>query len=334
MVHPIIDFDSPWKDMIELYFEQFLQFFFPEAHAGIDWRKGYQFLDKELRKLVRESEVGRRLVDKLVKVWRNDGQEIWVLVHIEIQNQMEPHFAKRMFVYHYRIFDRYDRQVVSLAILTDENTTWRPAHFGYDLWQCRLDLDFPIVKLLDYRENWQALETNLNVFAIVAMAHLKALETRHDEEKQFEAKYYLIRRLYERGHAKEQIQELFRFIDWLMQLPPELEEKLTIEISRLKEEKKLKYISSIERKGIEQGIEKGIEQGIEKGIEQGIEKGITQGIELTLENKFGVEALKELPLIQKIKNVETLRSILKIAISAQSLEEFRQIIRPLTLQNN
>lgn len=94
----IIDFDSPWKDMIELYFEQFLQFFFPEAHAGIDWRKGYQFLDKELRKLVRESEVGRRLVDKLVKVWRNDGLEVWVLVHIEVQNQMEPLFTKRIFI--------------------------------------------------------------------------------------------------------------------------------------------------------------------------------------------------------------------------------------------
>jgi hypothetical protein len=42
------DQDSPWKEVIERYFEPFLAFFFPRAHAEIDWTRGYELLDKEL----------------------------------------------------------------------------------------------------------------------------------------------------------------------------------------------------------------------------------------------------------------------------------------------
>jgi len=40
-----------------------------EVHAQIDWSRGYKSLDKEFPQVVREAEVGRRYVDKLVKVW-------------------------------------------------------------------------------------------------------------------------------------------------------------------------------------------------------------------------------------------------------------------------
>jgi hypothetical protein len=44
--------------------------YFPLAREGIDWEKGYDFLDKELQQIVRDAELGRRLVDQLVRVWR------------------------------------------------------------------------------------------------------------------------------------------------------------------------------------------------------------------------------------------------------------------------
>jgi hypothetical protein len=61
-----------------------MAFFFPQAHAEIDWPRGYEVLDKELQQVVRAAETGRRVVDKLVKVWRRDGQEAWVLIHVEV----------------------------------------------------------------------------------------------------------------------------------------------------------------------------------------------------------------------------------------------------------
>ena len=35
-------------------------------------------------------------------------------------------FPKCMYVYNYRLFDRYDRPVVSLAVLTNASPTWLP----------------------------------------------------------------------------------------------------------------------------------------------------------------------------------------------------------------
>src|ERR687885_466022 len=68
------EYDTPWKDALESYFEEFIAFFFPQAHRDIDWTQGYEFLDKELQQVVRDAELGKRLVDKLVKIYRTGGE--------------------------------------------------------------------------------------------------------------------------------------------------------------------------------------------------------------------------------------------------------------------
>jgi len=138
MTEPQADYDSPWKEILETYFPDFMAFFFPEADADSDWSRGYEFLDTELQQIVRDAELGRRLADKLVKVWRRSGEETWVLAHIEVQNTPEGQFAERMFVYNYRLRDRYDRPVASLAVLGDENPSWQPNTFRSHLWGCRI----------------------------------------------------------------------------------------------------------------------------------------------------------------------------------------------------
>lgn len=65
--------------------------------------KGYEFMDQEFQQIVRDAELGKRLADKLVKIWRKNGQLTLVLAHIEVQSQYESGFAQRMFVYNYRI---------------------------------------------------------------------------------------------------------------------------------------------------------------------------------------------------------------------------------------
>ncbi len=102
-----------------------------------------------------------------MRVWRQDGAEAWVLVHGEVQSQAEADFAERMYIYNYRLFDRYRRRVVSLAVLGDERAGWRPERFGYELWGCEVGLRFPTVKLLDYRARWTELEASRNPFAVV-----------------------------------------------------------------------------------------------------------------------------------------------------------------------
>ncbi|WP_198146049.1 hypothetical protein [Desulfonatronovibrio magnus] len=110
-------------------------------------------------------------MDKLVQVLRVAGEEGWVSVHIEVQGDPEDVFARRMFTYHYRLFDRYARPLASLAVLADDNTGWRPDSFGYEVFGCRMRLDFPVVKLLDWEPDLDNLLESDNAFALVTAAH-------------------------------------------------------------------------------------------------------------------------------------------------------------------
>jgi hypothetical protein len=231
--------------------------FFPEAHQGIDWSMGHDFLDKELQQVVRDAELGRRLVDKLVRVWRKDGEEAWVLIHIEVQGQVDPEFAKRMYVYHYRLFDRRNRPVVSLAVLGDDRENWRPDHFEYDLWGCRVRLEFPTAKLLDYQHRWEELENSLNPFAVLVMGHLKTQQTAQDPASRLEWKLQLVKGLYRKGFERKDILELFRFIDWLMILPEALEIRFEETLQQFEQEEKMPYVTNIERRGIQKGLQQG-----------------------------------------------------------------------------
>ncbi|MBN1486822.1 MAG: transposase [Anaerolineae bacterium] len=320
------DYDSPWKAALEHYFKEFIAFFFPQVYAGIDWTRNHEFLDTELRQVTRDAKIGRRLADKLVKVWRTDGTEYWVLVHIEVQSQPDPDFARRMYTYNYRLFDHYNREVASLAVLGDEQPNWRPQRFGYELWGCKVGIEFPSVKLLDYREPWATLEASRNPFAIIVMAHLKTQETYQDVMARKEWKFGLLRRLYEHGYQRADIQELFEFIDWIMNLPPELELALWQELQSYEEGKKMRYITSVERIGYQRGVQEGMEQGIELGIEQGAVQTAQESIFKILEARFGTSPAPLKATITKLKELPTLKNLLVHAATAATLDEFQRLV--------
>ncbi|HIK10088.1 MAG TPA: transposase, partial [Oscillatoriaceae cyanobacterium M33_DOE_052] len=261
---PPADYDSPWKEALDQYFEDFVEFFFPEAHSQINWERGYEFLDTELQQVVRDAELGRRLADKLVKVWRYDGTESLVLVHIEVQSQIEAGFAERMYVYNYRIFDRYRLPVATLVVLADEQPNWRPDHYGYEVFGCRMSLQFPIVKLLDYETEWESLQTNPNPFAVLVMAHLKSQATRRQPTERLQWKLSLAKSLYQRGYSRQDILELARLIDWMMTLPVELEQGFQVEMRNYEEGNKMPYVTSWERFGIEKESPQALSKGGEK----------------------------------------------------------------------
>jgi hypothetical protein len=167
---PRPDYDSPWKEALDRYLEPCLAFFFPRVHADIDWARGHEMLDKELQPIVRQAKHGRRHVDKLVKVWLTTGEEKWLLIHIEVQASKEGEFPERMYVYNHRIFDRYGREVISLAILADDDPAWRPSRYEYARWGFRAGIEFPVVKLLDYAPKYLELEADPNPFAVVVLA--------------------------------------------------------------------------------------------------------------------------------------------------------------------
>lgn len=171
-----------------------------------------------------------------------------------------------MFTYHYRLFDKYGQRVVSLAILGDERKKWRPDQFSYELAGCKLDFRFPTAKLTDWQDQWEIIEQTRNPFGIIVQIHLKALETRGQSERRLEWKSRLFKAFYAANYSREDIIRLFHFLDWVMSLPDEIVQQFEELVLQFEEEKKMPYITSIERLGIQKGIAQGLEQGISKGI--------------------------------------------------------------------
>ena len=297
---PVTDnYDTPWKEAVMRYFPEFMAFYFPEAHAGIDWSRPFTFLDQELAQVVQDAELGKRLVDRLVQVATLQGGINWLYIHIEVQGQHDPNFAKRLFVYNYRIYDRYDRPVATLAVLADDSDTWQPKSFGYELFGSRHYLEFPSVKLVHYADQLDDLLKQPNPFALVTSAHLQNRSTKGNNHQRYDAKLRLAKLLYERDWDKQRILDLYAVIDWMMTLPRELEYQLQTEINTFERNKQVAYITNAERFGIEKGLQQGIEQGIEQGIQRGTLQGQAVVLTRLLNKRFGpisIEAAQRLQM--------------------------------------
>jgi hypothetical protein len=299
------DYDSPWKEALDIYFESFLVLLFPEIAAQIDWSRGWESLDKEFQQLVHESEVGRRYVDKLVRVWTTCGAETWVLIHVEVQTDQDPEFPRRMFVYHYRIFDRYNKPVASLAVLADDDALWRPDLFREIVFGCESTLRFPIAKLRDFANKVEELEASSNPFAKVVLAHLKAMQTKDNPADRRAWKIRLVRNLYDRGFSANDVRELFRVIDWLMELPQPLRDVFWEEVDRIQQEKQMPFISTPER--------------------YGHVRGLRQGIKVALKLRFGEDGLKLMPEVGELHDEDQLEAILESIETAASPQDLRRI---------
>jgi Domain of unknown function (DUF4351) len=233
------DYDSPWKDAIQSGFPDFMAFYFPDAAGHIDWGAGYTFLGTELRQVVQDAELGRRFADVLARVTTRSGRAEHVYVHVEVQGGRDHDFAQRMFVY----------------------------------------LEFGVAKLLDFEPDLATLPHEPNPFALVTAAHLLTRRTRGDDPQRYEAKRKLIWLLYRQGRERQQILDLLAVLDWMMRLPMGLEHRLWQDIDDFDEGKPMRYVTSIER------------IGIEKGVAQGLVQGMTQGeaamLERLLDRRFG-----------------------------------------------
>lgn len=264
------DFDSPWKDILDLLFVEFMAFFFPAASTQIDWSRGHEYLDKELQKITTDASTGRRTVDKLVKVYLLNGAELWVLVHVEVQMQPETEFPERLFVYNYRIRDRFGVRCATFAVLTDDDARWRPTRYEDSLLGTVLRMDFATAKLLDLEQDWAPLEASANPFAVVVMAHAKHRATRRNPHERLTWKLDLTKSLYRRGYDRSQVIALYRFLDWVMTLPDELARAYVDAMDDFEREQKMTYLSYAERLAQEKGFEQGIEQGVRAGRIQAI----------------------------------------------------------------
>jgi len=153
-MHENMDYDGAWKEALEVYLRPLVELCFPEAGRGIDWDVPVVFMDKELQRLVRAAKLGKQSVDKLIKVRRREGTEELVLLHLEVQAQLDEQLSKRVYQYHHRIVDRFGQRTSTMVVLADEDPEWRPDSYSEDLWGSRCGSNIRPASCWTSRLNW------------------------------------------------------------------------------------------------------------------------------------------------------------------------------------
>ncbi|MCI5132750.1 MAG: transposase, partial [Candidatus Electrothrix sp. EH2] len=116
----------------------------------------------------------------------------WIL-HIEVQSYRDRTFAERMYAYNYRIFDKYRRCPISIAVLTDGERGFRPTGFRLEQFGCVTDFSFPVIKLLDF--DGENFARKRNPFAVVTKVQLAKLRSERDSDRRYSFRMKLTKEL-------------------------------------------------------------------------------------------------------------------------------------------
>jgi flagellar biosynthesis/type III secretory pathway protein FliH len=118
--------------------------------------------------------------------------------------------------------------------------------------------------------------------------------------------------------APQRFLTLYRLIDSIMPLPQDLEEAFRADMFAYEKEKKMPYLSSIERDALQRGIE--------QGLEQGVKKGLTEGIDLALHAKFGRQGQKLMSKVRALGDLAKLRQFAPFLKTVKTVNEVREFL--------
>ena len=292
--------DDLWKKVIADLFEDFLLFFLPEFHKEVDFSKSVDFLQQELFKEIIKDRKGRKMADQIAKVHLKNGKEQWVLVHTEVQSEDDEDFPLRMFQYYYRIFDRYGKKIVAIAVFSNKSNKssnqYKDVYFGTEL---SYTFNKYVVDNFDEKE----LKKSPKLFSKALLASIYMNRTKSNDKMEMRSIYKraLLRDVWSLQNAtRTEISALLYFVDYLLKLPEEMSEQLKQELRTeiRKEDEQMLQLHKGELPPTLAGIlemerQEGLELGIERGIEQGIEQGIRQMILNLIEKGFTEEVIAD-----------------------------------------
>jgi hypothetical protein len=299
-------YDSAWKELIDRFLELVLALLFPDVWAEIDWAQGYEALDPALRKIVPEGETGDRLADKLLLA-RAKGSGDPRLLHFEAQGKKQHEFERRVYGYNYRAFDSLALPPEALVVLADDDPDWRPTRYEVVLTRTTLTFTFRPVKLIsDWLPRLEELRKHENPVGLFLVAHLEAQRTAKDVGRRSEVKLGLLLELASRKLDEEDTRIWYRLLDWLLELPEEVDAAIYTQARTKLREGAMPYVSFADRF-----------ERMEGKIE-----GLLAGLEALLDARFGEAGLALMPQLRQIEDPARLAALLQTARKAD-LDAFR-----------
>ena len=219
-----IDLDGNWKEIIREFFPDFMEFFLPELHNDIDYSRTPEFLEQEFHDILEKMGGGKRITDKLVKVFLKDGSEEWILIHIEVQYYFEKRYAGHVFMLKSKLSNLHpDKRITSIVVYTSKPTPRLFDRYSEDFYGTKITYQFNAYRV--WKQNEASLIANQNIFSLFVLANLYLIRTRKKEKGQMQKRLELKEKLFElaleRNINLEKISRLLIFVHEIIKLPIE-----------------------------------------------------------------------------------------------------------------
>jgi hypothetical protein len=227
----------------------------------------------------------------------------------------DPDLPKRLFIYHYRIFDKYGVSPITLAILGDSSRKWRPTSYQYQSLGCGITFLFRICKTIDFKGKLDDPRYRHQQALFIIAAHLGTQQYRQNPQQLSAYRLELTVKFHNEDYPLSDNHLLHHLIDWLMPLPDDLKIQFRNQLQQRLPDKTMPHITLFEELALKEGLEK----GLEKGIVQTARGAILD----VLDTRFGQvpEYLRE--RVNAIGGERNLKDLHRRAILTPSLEEFQ-----------
>ena len=285
---PISQADLLWKDLFTEFDSEAILFFFGrKLYKSIDFSVPPEYLEQEFNATFAANEPSKKIADKIIRYRLKNGQDKYIIIHVEFQGQSEEDFALRMYTYFVYIFIKFNNtDVTAVALFTGAS---RP--IGYNCFKVSnfgttMTYKFNTYTVREQNEA-QLLRSN-NPFALAVLASLYMIKAGQNDYKKLEYKKKLIEISILKKFDRAKLFRMFNFVEHLVTLPPNLQELFKNSISHTKIQEKMQAERSF-LKTYEFFFGKALKEEREEGIEEGIEKGMEKSI-INLHNNMGFNA--------------------------------------------
>ena len=293
-----VDHDRLFKELLTTFFQEFMELFFPAANDLIDYADT-RFLTQEVITDITAGD--KHYVDILAEV-KIRGEDGCILVHIEPQAYRQADFARRMFIYFSRLYEKHQKRVLPIAVFAHDSKVEETN---------RHEVEFPFLKVLQFefykiqlkRLPWRQYINNNNP---VAAALLSKMD--YTPRERVQVKIEFLRLLTRMQLDPARMELITAFFDSYLVLNAEeekiLQEKLPEELQPVEVERVMELTTSWHLKGRQGGRQEILLKQLRKRL-----RTISPEVEAKIKT-LSVEQLDD--LAEKILDITSMDELLSV----------------------
>lgn len=165
-----IPHDEAFKKLLETFYQEFIDLFFPELGDMLDYSETRFLMQELLVDIVGEE---ARELDLLLET-RYKGLDGYILIHLEPQSYKDHEFRDRMFIYFSRLFERYRKDhklIIPIAIFTSDEVREEQDTLEMSIPEHNI-LRFQFLKVELRKQNWRRFIDSDNAVAAALLAKM------------------------------------------------------------------------------------------------------------------------------------------------------------------